>query len=110
MGRCSAEQILVWQVVTTQGLALPIFRLLIFAHGYCYGGFSPIERVIVVCYQQQLSEVERLLISAQIVQAKLKIVGYLAAATTSVFQCYLLAIQRYLRRQQPWLILIERLI
>jgi len=56
--------------------------------GYCYGGFA-IERGYQPSrYQQQLSEVERLLISG-IVQAKLKIVGYLAAAaTTSVFQCY----------------------
>jgi len=78
----------VWQVaVTTQVIqaCYGIFRLLIFAHGYCYGRILPIER----SYRQLVSvsaaalRVEQFVDSAANCSTKLKIVG-LSCSTLNV--------------------------
>lgn len=74
------EQILVFgkSQLTTQVIRTCLWRNIPIAYlsrmGYCYGRILPIERGYrQLCrYQQQLTEVERLLVARQIVQAKLK--------------------------------------
>jgi len=81
----------IWQVANhdsgDSGLAYGRYsHCLSFTHGLLLRRILPIERGYrqLSRYQQQLSEVERLLIARQIVQAKLKIVGLSCSGSNDV--------------------------